>query len=528
MAGDKPKSAAAVNRTPPSSSKPPPSSSTPNSRHSNPSKPSPKPGSQSGPKPYPTQTQNQNHFHHQLEPAQQPPPPSYGFQMLDRRTIVLADGSVRSYFALPPDYLDMPPPRPRLLGLDHHQLKRKFDDDRDRDRDRERDWQKQQVLQYGGNSAHGPGPGSGPSSSSPFRPSKVGKFDGGGGIRVDPGVIKAFLKFVKVIYDNGDLRQKLLDNGKRGPVQCLACTGGILYDILYGNGDIVAPFVGIVLSGKSLNEKHLLCLLNVFGVPFITFIRSSKHFPDVHSLVMHAHKPDNADSQVDHLGLHRALCALMGWNCMRAPDNSRMYQFLPAEDAAAFQDDLIVWPPTVIIHNTNTGKAKDGRMEGLGNKAMDSKLREEGHKAAFIPTPPSARALEALGTIHPLLLTANILYLGFSGGKSKSLYNREGHLGITLIKFGGDQLGLKEAVRLSDHFEKDRHGRRDWTHVQSTGAGQNDENNPNFVMVDKRIGERTRILYGYLLTAADLDKVDPDTRKKAVIESKLEKLHASK
>ncbi|KAH9605608.1 hypothetical protein KSS87_018743 [Heliosperma pusillum] len=440
MAGDKPKSAAAVNRTPPSSSKPPPSSSTPNSRHQNPSKPSPKPGSQSGPKPYPTQ----NHFHHQPEPAQQPPPPSYGFQMLDRRTIVLADGSVRSYFALPPDYLDMPPPRPRLFGSDHHQLKRKFDDDRDRDRDRERDWQKQQVLQYGGNSAHGPGPG--PSSSSPFRPSKVGKFDGGGGIRVDPGVIKAFLKFVKVIYDNGDLRQKLLDNGKRGPVQCLACTG------------------------------------------------SSKQFPDVHSLVMHAHKPDNADSQVDHLGLHRALCALMGWNCMRAPDNSRMYQFLPAEDAAAFQDDLIVWPPTVIIHNTNTGKAKDGRMEGLGNKAMDSKLRD----------------------------------LGFSGGKSKSLYNREGHLGITLIKFGGDQLGLKEAVRLSEHFEKDRHGRRDWTHVQSTGAGQNDENNPNFVMVDKRTGERTRILYGYLLTAADLDKVDPDTRKKAVIESKLEKLHASK
>ncbi|XP_074292321.1 uncharacterized protein LOC141619193 [Silene latifolia] len=465
MAGEKHKSSAAattttttVNRTPPSSSKPPPSSSTPNSRNSNPSKPSPKPGSQPGPKPYPTQTPPQNQFRHQPEPPQPLPPPSYGFQMLDRRTIVLADGSVRSYFALPPNYIDIPPQSPhrhRLLAPDHHPLKRKFDDDRDRERERERDWQKQQVLQYGGNNGPvlGPGPGAGPSSSSPFRPSKVGKYDGGGGgggggggMRVDPAVIKAFLRFVKVIYENGDLRQKLLDNGKRGPVQCLACTG------------------------------------------------SSKHFPDVHSLVMHAHKPDNADSQVDHLGLHRALCALMGWNCMRAPDNSRMYQFLPAEDAAAFQDDLIMWPPTVIIHNTNTGKGKDGRMEGLGNKAMDSKLRD----------------------------------LGFSGGKSKSVYNREGHLGITLIKFGGDQLGLKEAMRLSDHFERDRHGRRDWTHVQSTGAGQNDENNPNLVMVDKRTGERTRILYGYLLTASDLDKVDPDTRKKAVIESKLEKLHASK
>lgn len=33
-----------------------------------------------------------------------PPPPAYGFHMLERRTIVLADGSVRSYFALPPDH----------------------------------------------------------------------------------------------------------------------------------------------------------------------------------------------------------------------------------------------------------------------------------------------------------------------------------------------------------------------------------------------------------------------------------------
>lgn len=32
--------------------------------------------------------------------------------MLDRRTIVLADGSVRSYFALPPDYQDFAPPLP--------------------------------------------------------------------------------------------------------------------------------------------------------------------------------------------------------------------------------------------------------------------------------------------------------------------------------------------------------------------------------------------------------------------------------
>ncbi|GFS36705.1 hypothetical protein Acr_00g0047550 [Actinidia rufa] len=44
----------------------------------------------------------------------QPPPPAYGFHMLERRTIALADGSVRSYFALPPDYQEFTPlPRPQ-------------------------------------------------------------------------------------------------------------------------------------------------------------------------------------------------------------------------------------------------------------------------------------------------------------------------------------------------------------------------------------------------------------------------------
>lgn len=69
-----------------------------------------------------------------------PPPPAYGFHMLERRTIVLADGSVRSYFALPLDYQDLPPaPPPRPLdpagrflpvgpgGLGHHELGGGFD-----------------------------------------------------------------------------------------------------------------------------------------------------------------------------------------------------------------------------------------------------------------------------------------------------------------------------------------------------------------------------------------------------------------
>lgn len=90
---------------------------------------------------------------------------------------------------------------------------------------------------------------------------------------------------------------------------------------------------------------------------------------------MHAYNSDTADQLVDHLAFHKALCILMGWNYLMPPDNSKAYQNLSVDDAEATLDDLIIWPPTVLIHNTITGKGKDGRMEGLGNRAMDSSLR---------------------------------------------------------------------------------------------------------------------------------------------------------
>lgn len=111
--------------------------------------------------------------------------------------------------------------------------------------------------------------------------------------------------------------------------------------------------------------------------------------------------------------------------------------------------------------------------------------------------------------------------LGFVGGKSKSLYGRDGHLGITLVKFAVDQSGLKEAMRLAEHFEKENHGRKDWARVLSQTLGKDDENNPNLVKIDEK-REKRRVFYGYLGTAFDLDKVDFDTRKKVVIESRRE------
>lgn len=111
--------------------------------------------------------------------------------------------------------------------------------------------------------------------------------------------------------------------------------------------------------------------------------------------------------------------------------------------------------------------------------------------------------------------------LGFVGGKAKSLYGRDGHLGITLMRFSGDQSGMKEAVRLAEYFEKDNHGRKAWGCLQPVTLGKDDDKNPNLVKVDQS-GEKKRIFYGYLGTAADLYKVDFETRKKVVIESQRE------
>lgn len=102
--------------------------------------------------------------------------------------------------------------------------------------------------------------------------------------------------------------------------------------------------------------------------------RSSKDFADVHGLVMHAYNPPNVDSFIDHLGLHKALCVLMGWDYTKVPENSKAYQSLLPDLVQASREDLIIWPPTVIIHNTATGRKKDGRAEGLGNKEMDKKI----------------------------------------------------------------------------------------------------------------------------------------------------------
>ncbi|GFP84035.1 protein suppressor of gene silencing 3 homolog, partial [Phtheirospermum japonicum] len=386
-------------------------------------------------------------------PNDPPPPPSYGFHMLDRRSIVLADGSVRSYFALPPDYENFAH-MPRFLGPDgrprnpeywnpgpDNSLKRKFGEDERGGREDGFERQRQQLLQYG--NANGPAPSAGYSlgRGEEMRAPKNMRFVEGSSSKLKHGEVdqnalkKGFLHFVKLVFETANQRKNYLADGKQGPVPCLVCG------------------------------------------------RSSKDFPDTHSLIMHAYTSDNANTIVDHLAFHKALCVLMGWNYSTPPDNSKAYQNFSADRADANRDDLIMWPPSVLVLNTITGKGRDGRMEGIGNKAMDSVLRD----------------------------------IGFGSGKSMSMYSREGHLGAHTVKFSADESGLKEAMRLSDYFERERRGRKGWARAQT--GGKDDENNPNLVRVDPKTGEKKRVFYGHLATVADLDKVTFEIKKRVSIVS---------
>ncbi|KAI5580198.1 hypothetical protein BDE02_08G139000 [Populus trichocarpa] len=193
-----------------------------------------------------------------------PPPPTYGFHMLERRTIVLADGSVRSYLALPPDYQDFPrpplPPRflhrgghldflptgPRFPPSNHdalgfqnqnqNQNKRKFDEESVK--------QGNSSSSSYNNNSNGKNYTLGPDNRGSGTSSVAGEMRAGKKMRIGSGddvglanrnnnrnfgevnqseLKKAFFHFVKVINENETDRKKYLEDGKQGRLRCMAC-----------------------------------------------------------------------------------------------------------------------------------------------------------------------------------------------------------------------------------------------------------------------------------------------------------------
>lgn len=243
---------------------------------------------------------------------------------------------------------------------------------------------------------------------------------------------KAFLRFSKILNENQHQREKYKEQGKAGSLLCFAC------------GSL------------------------------------SKEFVDTHSLVMHAFNSLKIGLRTDHLGLHKALCVLMGWNHNVPPDGAKIYQSGPISEALSLKYDLIVWPPLVVIHNSSVGNKN---MKG-GPKVVTKEDVE------------------------------NILKgIGFGKGKFTGVcQGKPANNSVLLVKFSPTFSGLLEAEKLHNHYADHKHGREELEGVYA-GKGSNETRDVSTL-------ETKDLLYGYMATVEDLDELDPETKKRCVIKSK--------
>lgn len=119
-------------------------------------------------------------------------------------------------------------------------------------------------------------------------------------------------------------------------------------------------------QGSDLVLINLFCILS---------IRKSKEFIDTLGLAMHTSTTQVTGFRAEHLGLHKALCILMGWNHDVGPNGTWVKQELLAADVLALREDLIIWPPVVIIHNSSIANAVPDERVILGVKEMQAILR---------------------------------------------------------------------------------------------------------------------------------------------------------
>ncbi|KAM0940348.1 putative XS domain-containing protein [Dioscorea sansibarensis] len=242
-------------------------------------------------------------------------------------------------------------------------------------------------------------------------------------------VHKAFLRYTKMLNESPQHRERFQETGKASNLLCCVCRS------------------------------------------------QTKYFPDVHGLVSHAYYFPKVGLRTEHLGLHKALCLLMAWNWHMAPDNSRKYQSSTATEAKALKEDLILWPPMIVIHNSSIG-AK--------NKIVTIKRMEEILKE-----------------------------MGFETRKIRVSCVKPPDESNFLVKFMPTLSGLREAERLHNHYAGNKQGRQGFLDVsskntdgESRGAGPFDKSE--------------ELLHGYMAIAEDLDKLDQDTKKRCLVRSKEE------
>ncbi|GAB4855074.1 hypothetical protein Ancab_023657 [Ancistrocladus abbreviatus] len=246
----------------------------------------------------------------------------------------------------------------------------------------------------------------------------------------------AFLNFYKKMNENPVARKLYRDQGKAGSLFCIVCRRS-----------------------------------------------SSKEFLDTESLAKHAYMSHRVGLRAQHLGLHKAICVLMGWKIEVGPD---MVTWAPQDlshgEAFAQKEDLILWPPVVIVHNISLSNSNHKEWKVISTEALGTFLRAK----------------------------------GFTQGKVKICLGNPGDQSVMLVKFLGTFSGLHQAERLHQYFTEVQRGRTDFEQAYSNIS------NKSNVMQEGTLTDNTEesLLYGYMGIADDMDRVDFDTKKRCLIKSK--------
>lgn len=97
---------------------------------------------------------------------------------------------------------------------------------------------------------------------------------------------------------------------------------------------------------------------------------------DTQRLVTHAFMSHKAGLRAEHLGLHKAICVLLGWSTV-VPDDTITWvpQILPKSEALAQKEDLIIWPPVIVIHNISMWDNNPEKWKVVTIEALETFIR---------------------------------------------------------------------------------------------------------------------------------------------------------
>ncbi|GAV62860.1 XS domain-containing protein [Cephalotus follicularis] len=232
-----------------------------------------------------------------------------------------------------------------------------------------------------------------------------------------------FLKSVKALNENSALRRRFLLRGESGTLKCSICGS------------------------------------------------NSKEFMDTLSLAQHACTYGKFGSRAEHLGFHKAICVLMGWNSTDALNSPWHQQTLPDGEALALKENLIIWPPVVFVHNSTIAAYNPDERVIVSTEELIAILRE----------------------------------MGIGREMAKVCHGRPANQSLMVVSFKGTFSGLEEAERLHKYYAQNKYGRADLCKSNSSSGRT------------EKIGN---ILYGYLGIADDLDKLDNKTKRHCVVKSK--------